>query len=92
MNHAKDIDTIIHGAVKKGRMVNEYRKKILRKYKAAKESGGIKAKLASDQLRRRIKSELIIIKSSETQEEKEEVEQKLFDTYGLHKEVNLITI
>ena len=92
LNHAKDIDTIIHGAVKKGRMVNEYRKKILRKYKAAKESGGIKAKLASDQLRRRIKSELIIIKSSETQEEKEEVEQKLFDTYGLHKEVNLITI
>ena len=82
----KDFGLILKGGIKRSKMIIEFKDKYLKKYRKAHEST-LKHKAAHDKLKRRLKSDLIIIKSSMNLEHDQEVEDQLFKDYGINKEV-----
>ena len=86
-SQAKDFDMIIKGILKKTKMIFEFKEKYLKKYKKADENI-LTHKIAHDKLKRRIKCDLIIIKSSDTLELNPQLEDQLFDDYGINKKVS----
>ena len=85
-SQTKDFDLILKGGIKKTKMIMEFKDKYMKKYKKADESV-LKHKAAHDKLKRRIKSDLIIIKSSDNAEHNQEIEDQLFKDYAINKEV-----
>ena len=88
-SNSKDLDVIIKGTLKKAKLMKEVKDKYMKKMKKASENN-IKHKLAKDKLDKRIKSELVIIRSCDSLDEQksQEFQEKLFQTYGINKEVS----
>ena len=85
--NGKDLDKIIRGMAEKGKMLNEFGKKITKRVKEAKKSG-IKSKIAQEKLaKRKIDCHVVIIKSTDNTNDLQLVEQEILDTFGLDKEV-----
>ena len=85
---SKDLELIMKGNLKKTKMIKEFAEKYAKKYQKATDNI-LTQKLAKDKLKRGIKSDMIIIKSSNTLEDQRELEEKMFQDLGLNKDVSL---
>ena len=85
---SKDFELILKGTLKKAKMIKEFVEKYAKKYQKANDNI-LTHKLAKDKLKRRIKSDMIIIKPSNTLEDQREIEEKMFQELGLNKDVSL---
>ena len=84
---SKDLELIMNGILKKTKMIMEFKKISLVKYKRIS-NNKINHKLAQQKLKKRIKSDLIIIRSIVDLDEQVQ-EQDFYKNYGIDKQVSL---
>ena len=87
-SRSKDLYLILNGILKKSKMIMEFKKIRLEKYKKIS-NNEINYKLAKRKLKKRIKCDLIIIRSDVDLEEKQFQEEEFYKNYGIDKQVSL---
>ena len=86
IQNTKDLDIILKGTEKKSKMIKQYKKKYTKKIQNKNENDD-KHKSAKE---RKIKSDLIVIRSLNSFDEKKSVEETWLQAYGIRKNVSWI--
>ena len=84
-SYSKELDVIIKGIIKKANMIKQIREKYIKKVKLETKT---KNKITKEKLKKRIKSELIIIKSCNLLKDQFVVEENLFKDFGFSNKVS----